>query len=191
MSGRKNPAQGRGFIQCEEHSSVSNTLPLYRKDTGRQETTPAKTRRGAIRVFTDGLCEPTNPGGYACWAWVALDAEDHELAHAYGCAAHGPQATNNVGEYAAVIHALTWASEHALGAQLFTDSRLVANQINGDWVCNAPHLIALRDQAIELIEQAQAHIQWGPREQNKRADALTRQAYAQASRGESHANPSA
>ena len=21
-------------------------------------------------IFCDGLCEPVNPGGYACWAWL-------------------------------------------------------------------------------------------------------------------------
>jgi ribonuclease HI len=26
-----------------------------------------------ISVFCDGLCEPCNPGGWACWAWLALD----------------------------------------------------------------------------------------------------------------------
>jgi ribonuclease HI len=81
-----------------------------------------------ISVFCDGLCEPRNPGGWACWAWLALDDSGSLVARDYGCCARGG-ATNNVAEYAAVIAALRHALKQsqvgadALSRQAFAEAQ--------------------------------------------------------------------
>lgn len=139
-------------------------------------------------LYTDGLCEPRNPGGYGCWGWIAEEHTQGEvrsdIAHGYGCAGHGPEMTNNVAEYVAAGKALRWAAEHGhRGVVLRTDSQLVVGQTTGRWACNKEHLLKLRDRLRELVQQTDAHLEWVPREQNAAADRLSRVAYHEARRG--------
>ena len=83
--------------------------------------------------------------------------------------------TNNVAEYSAMIRALEEA--RALGCTriaVFTDSELMAHQLNGKYAVKAPHLIPLFQRARLLLRQFDAatvtHVR---RELNKRADALS------------------
>ena len=138
-----------------------------------------------IVIHCDGLCEPKNPGGYACWAWVVTEGT---VAQDFGCVAHGPEATNNMAEYAAVEDALVWCITHQIRAPyLYTDSLLVANQVNGVWACHAPRLQSLCAWVQVLLEQTGATLEWVPREQNEVADALSRTAYYWARQGYFHA----
>ena len=56
-------------------------------------------------VYCDGLCEPVNPGGYACWAWVAVE-DDAVRARQSGCIGRGDGMTTNLAEYRALLEAL-------------------------------------------------------------------------------------
>ena len=83
--------------------------------------------------------------------------------------------TNNVAEYTAMIRALEEA--RALGCSrlaVFTDSELMAHQLNGKYAVKAAHLIPLYQRARLLLKQFDAatvtHVR---RELNKRADALS------------------
>lgn len=83
--------------------------------------------------------------------------------------------TNNVAEYTAMIRALEEA--RALGCcrlAVFTDSELMAHQLNGKYAVKAAHLIPLYQRARLLLKQFDAatvtHVR---RELNKRADALS------------------
>ena len=58
-----------------------------------------------ITIYTDGFCEP-NPGGFACWGWVAYDRAGKELQQDFGCLGYGDGMTNNRAEYEAVLQAL-------------------------------------------------------------------------------------
>ena len=132
-------------------------------------------------IHADGCCEPSNPGGYACWGWVALDGDGAEIATGSGCIGHGPAMTNNLAEYRAVIEALRWAYKAGIvGAAVQTDSLLVVKQVNGEWQCTKPHLLELRESAVKGLALTGSALVWIPREQNERADALSRQAYAEA-----------
>ncbi|MCI0485016.1 MAG: ribonuclease HI family protein [Blastocatellia bacterium] len=135
-----------------------------------------------ITIFADGLCEPRNPGGFACWGWVALSSDNEEIASSRGCIGQGEGMTNNVAEYRAVIEALDWAARNSSvrTVEVFTDSQLVVRQINGQWACRAANLLPLLEQARTLMEQTRATLRWIPREQNERADRLTRIAYKEA-----------
>jgi ribonuclease HI len=128
-------------------------------------------------MYCDGLTEPTNPGGYACWAWCLLDGTV-TVNQAYGCLGHGAGMTNNVAEYEAVIRALTFLQDQALdGVRVRTDAQLVVRQLQGVYAVRSPTIMPLYQRALLLVRAIQPVLEWVPREQNTRADALTREAY--------------
>jgi len=64
------------------------------------------------------------------------------------------RSTNNVAEYRALIEAIQAVLEYMpQRALFFTDSQLVANQINGIYRVRQPHLDALNRQAEELLQR--------------------------------------
>lgn len=133
--------------------------------------------------FVDGSCEPRNPGGWACWGWLVYDDQGFFLASGRGCVGHGDGMTNNVAEYHAALQALRWAAGQGLTEVLVrTDSQLLANQAMGKWGCNANNLWGLLVEVRALMAEIGAVFEWIPREENTRADALSRQAYAEARR---------
>jgi len=142
----------------------------------------ALSANSTVTVYTDGLCEPTNPGGYACWAWVAFQ-DGHEIATDSGCLGRGPNMTNNIAEYHAVLQALRWLqAQDVHQATIYTDSLLVVQQATSQWQVKSAHLYPLATQAMALLAATYTTIRWVPREANERADALTRVAYAEARR---------
>ncbi len=136
-----------------------------------------------ITICCDGLCEP-NPGGHACWAFIATDSNGRKVGSEYGCMGSGSGMTNNIAEYRAVLNALTYAAAKGWHDNLLiqTDSQLVINQIVGEWACNSAALQPLCCQAQVLGQQLGALFQWVPRAQNTEADALSRRAYMEARR---------
>jgi ribonuclease HI len=137
----------------------------------------------------DGLCEEDprtgrrNPGGYACGGWwfehEGALIEGHEF---YGS---GDGYTNNVAEYRAAIDVLqaVYGSGWRGPVTLRGDSQLVIHQYNRSWKVNKSalqELLARLREAATVFESVTA--QWVPREENERADALSRQAYEEALR---------
>jgi ribonuclease HI len=136
----------------------------------------------------DGACEPTNPGGTATYGVVISDEQGVELVADCGIVAEGPDAaTTNVAEFAAAHRALELV--HALGlpggsaVAVFGDSLLVMRMLGGHAkpktraALYVPHyergcaaVAALRAVGITVT------FAWIPREQNQRADALSKQA---------------
>jgi len=150
----------------------------------RHDTTAAAAKQATITIWADGLTEPTNPGGWGCWGWVACDAAGAEIASAQGCLGRTPAMTNNVAEYEAFLQATRWALDQGLtGITLRGDSRLVVEQVAGRWACNAEHLRPLCAELRTLVAALGATLEWIPREQNTRADSLSRLAYTEARRG--------
>jgi len=133
-------------------------------------------------VYCDGLCEPVNPGGTACYGWVVYRSSGERITEGTGiCPESGKEATNNVAEYSAVIAALEWLASNGLTKERVRvrgDSRLVINQLSGMWNVNAPNMRVLYLRVKELARNFE-HVgyQWIPREENTEADALSREAY--------------
>jgi ribonuclease HI len=126
-------------------------------------------------VKSDGGCKP-NPGRMSIGATIK-DYEGRELATVSQCIGKG---TNNIAEYRAAIEGLRKAKE--LGGTtvtLYTDSQLVANQVNGSYAVAEKHLIPLYKELMSLVavfEKCEViHVR---REQNKRADELANMAFA-------------
>lgn len=137
-----------------------------------------------IRVFFDGLCQPVNPGGIACFAY--LIKRDGRLIHLdYGLAAEPftKDSTNNVAEYTALIKALEWLSANSLDepTKIASDSELVVRQMKGEYKVKAGRILPLYRRAVALMDSFHdVEITWVPREENKEADALTNRAYKEA-----------
>ena len=135
----------------------------------------------SLIIYCDGCCVPTNPGGYACWGWIAKDENGISVNNNNGCVGHGDGMTNNIAEYEAVLQALRWTKENHLKACRFrTDSQLAVNQIRGLWKLNAEHLIPKVKEARGLLAATHSIIEWVPKEQNVSADKLSRIAYSNA-----------
>lgn len=147
-----------------------------------------------LMLFCDGLCEPRNPGGWACWAWLARSPKGNRLREDSGCLGHGDGMTNNLAEYRAVIEALTYTLtraqmlyERQMGVTVYADSQLVIRQITGEYATRQPHLIELRKEVLALADElgragVPVEFIWMPREENADADTLTRKAYQEARR---------
>ena len=87
-------------------------------------------------------------------------------------------ATNNEAEYRALIEGLKTAKKwNPDRLEVYLDSKLVVEQINGAYKVKAPELVALHKQAKGLIsefpEVQVAHVE---RERNRGADALANMA---------------
>ncbi len=82
--------------------------------------------------------------------------------------------TNNQAEYTALITALESANDlKDKQIKIFTDSLLVANQINGVWKVRHPEILTLNKKAKHLLQNFKnITIQHIPRELNHEADRL-------------------
>lgn len=102
-----------------------------------------------LTLYTDGGARPRNPGhaGFAC---VIVNEYGHskELARYLGIQ------TNNYAEYMAVIVGVKMASEEGCDyLEVVTDSKLVKEQIEGNWACRDHRLRVLRSEAQKLLRQ--------------------------------------
>ena len=82
--------------------------------------------------------------------------------------------TNNQAEYTALITALESAGNYkSREIRIYTDSLLLANQMNGLWKVKHPDIKELYKKAKSLIEAySRVTISHVPREENKEADRL-------------------
>ena len=123
-------------------------------------------------LYTDGGAN-SNPGPAGIGA-VLLDAEGQEidsLAKSIG------NATNNQAEYLALINGLELVLKHNIHKiNLRLDSELLVKQILGEYQVKNPELTQLKLKIDELLSKFEAwSIQHIPREQNQRADDLSKQ----------------
>lgn len=130
-------------------------------------------------VHFDGACQERRGIRLAAYGFTVegsgLEHEECGPAVAPGA----PHATNNVAEYVGAIRAL----EHLLrqgfegGVMVRGDSELVIRQMTGDYQVRAPHLSAYHDLLVRLAERFRpTTFEWVPREQNRRADELSKEA---------------
>jgi ribonuclease HI len=134
---------------------------------------------GAIAVVHfDGACQPPGGGGIATYGYTVEGAFDHED---FGLAVRpgSPHSTNNVAEYVGAISALEWLTRqgHRGPVEVYGDSQLVIRQVLGEYEVRAEHLLAYRDHLRQLAGGFERHrFVWVPREENARADALSKRA---------------
>ncbi|HET6809208.1 MAG TPA: ribonuclease HI [Nitrososphaera sp.] len=138
-----------------------------------------------VEVYFDGLCQPINPGGISCYAFV-VKMDGRTIYSDYGVAGEpfSEDSTNNVAEYTALVKALQWLLENNLSStkvEIKSDSKLIVNQLTGDYKVKAKRIISLYKQVLLLKSKFQdIQIKWVPREKNREADRLTNKAYNKA-----------
>jgi ribonuclease HI len=138
---------------------------------------------GVVDVHFDGACNPPRGGGVATYGFTIagdrLAYEERGLAVRPGVA----HATNNVAEYTGAIRALEWLRSRGYrGAVLLHgDSQLVIRQMNGEYAIRKEHLKAYHAHLTALAREfAEVTFHWVPREENTRADELTKLALEEA-----------
>lgn len=138
-----------------------------------------------IEVYFDGLCQPINPGGISCYAFV-VKSDGGTIYSDYGIAVEpfSKDSTNNVAEYTALVKALQWLLENNLSStkvEIKSDSQLIVNQLTGDYKVKSKRIMSLYKQVLILKSKFQdIQIKWVPREKNREADRLTNKAYNRA-----------
>ncbi len=138
-----------------------------------------------IEVYFDGLCQPINPGGISCYAFI-VKSDGMTIYSEYGVAGEpfSENSTNNVAEYTALAKALQWLlannySSHKV--EVKTDSQLVVNQLTGDYKVKARRIMSLYKEVLFLKNRFQdIQIKWISRDKNREADKLTNKAYNKA-----------
>lgn len=123
-------------------------------------------------VSFDGGARPTNPGhaGFACV--VTVGSQEKVISRYIGIT------TNNVAEYYGLIVGIKYA--HFLGAReltIFTDSKLVREQVLGNWQCKSESLKTYMYEARDLLKKLYTQdgellyeIVWQKRDKNSDAD---------------------
>jgi ribonuclease HI len=138
-----------------------------------------------IEVFFDGLCQPVNPGGISCYAFVVKN--DGRIIYCdYGVAGEpfSGDSTNNVAEYTALAKALQWLIANNYSTkkvEIRSDSQLVVNQLKGDYKVKAKRILPLYKEVLFLMSKFQdIQLKWISRDYNREADKLTNKAYNKA-----------
>ncbi len=136
---------------------------------------------GPVQVHFDGACDRARGGGLATFGYTiegaGFDLEEGGLA----VRPYSERATNNVAEYLGAIQALYRL--HGLGyagpVEVRGDSQLVIRQMTGEYAVKAEHLRPYHEWLAQLAQKfSSVRWEWVPREQNRRADALSQQALA-------------
>jgi ribonuclease HI len=147
-----------------------------------------KKKNKIIEVYCNGVCEPCNPRGIACYAFIIEQQQQNIIHSDYGLALAEPftdDATDNVAQYTAVIKALEWllanrpndSSNRSFKIHTIVvkgDSQLVINQIKGKRKVKEARIIPLYKRVRSLISKFKnIKIKWIPVEQNKHAGTLS------------------
>lgn len=112
-----------------------------------------------------------NPGPSGSGA-IIIDSQTGQIL--VEIASFGGVATNNVAEYRALVAALQECSKIDAYAEILVrmDSKLVIEQMAGNWKIKHPDMQVLAIEAQKLVVGKKVTWEWIPREDNSRADAL-------------------
>ena len=129
-------------------------------------------QKEAATIYIDGASRG-NPGASAIGV-VIIDAKGNKRKIKKYLGIH----TNNQAEYYALITALASAKKlKKKHLTIFTDSQLLANQVNRLWKVRDPEIKALYQKAITLISGfKKVKVNHIPRNLNKEADGLANEA---------------
>jgi ribonuclease HI len=134
-----------------------------------------------IRVHFDGACQPPRGGGVSTYGFVAEGAGIFHEERGLAVPPFSEHATNNVGEYVGAIRALEWLKSHGFRGRvlLLGDSQLVIRQFTGEYEVRKEHLKEYHRWLRTLAKGfSDVRFEWVPREQNARADELSKLALA-------------
>ena len=138
-----------------------------------------------MKLYFDGSCGPTNPGGVVGYGWVLNGSSTTR--EGYGILFKGgPSATNNVAEYgslaAALVNLLPRSSTIKRSDRVLTivgDSRLTIEQLRGEWRVRGENIKPIASVVNLMVKELEdrgwtikmRHVR---RELNERAGKLSR-----------------
>jgi len=144
-------------------------------------------KRGIRNLYCkfDGMCQPVNPGGIACYGFVVQKKNDQiNRIYEEGGIAMTPfsdESSNNVAEYVGLIKLLDWLSKNRyenFPILIQGDSQLIINQISGKYRVRSEKLMFYYEKTKSLIKNFDnIKIEWIARDNNKDADDLANNAY--------------
>ena len=146
-----------------------------------------KLAKDRLKIWIDGACEPINPGGTASYG-VVVKHQGKVLFSECKVIGEGPAMSNNVAEYSGLIAFLEWYIPLKAGFNtkrrpvIYSDSRLLINQMDGEWRALRGLYLPYYKKAKNLIRQNNLDLSfwWVPREQNEEADALSKESLIKA-----------
>jgi ribonuclease HI len=143
----------------------------------------ASVGTGPVTVHFDGSSQLVGGRRLAGYGFTVegagLDLEEFGLAVPPG----HPRATNNVAEYVGAICALEHLVREGYSGDVavYGDSELVVRQANGEYAVRTEHLVPYHERLRQLAGRFQrVEFLWIPREENRRADELSKRAIQEA-----------
>jgi hypothetical protein len=131
---------------CGEHAEHATEQPQGNISHEVQSQKPG------ILAWFDGACEPVNPGGTASFGVVIKDKDGSVLLRESGLVGSGKDMSNNVAEYAGVLHILKYLSSRPPGrVTIYGDSNLVINQLNDRWHVRKGLYLSIAIETKELL----------------------------------------
>ncbi len=129
-------------------------------------------QRGTFSLFVDGASQQQNKKAGIGGVIYLDDSEIENFSEFIG------EGTNNEAEYKAMIKGLELLKKFKPEkVYIFADSELVVRQINGEYKVKNARMQKLYGQVMALLQQFDHwNVEHVPREQNKRADQLSKQA---------------
>lgn len=132
-----------------------------------------------LKCYFDGACEPNcDLGKMGCGGVIYHhDEKIHSFSRPYERSDN--QASNNIAEYCAFGYVLKYLIDHDLTGKeiyIFGDSKLVIEQMQGNWAMNKGKYIPYAKRCLQLLETFKVwpYLEWIPKESNAEADALSR-----------------
>ena len=158
-----------------------------------------------FEAYIDGACKPVNPGGTASYGVIVYKQVNKKIPSSQlfeiieniitekivwkdcGIVGTGPNMSNNVGGYAALLKLLEWLNKTVSPSkemEVFSNNRMLVNQMRGEWKAHSDKLYYPYYQKASALMLANKLVGkviffWIPRELNL-ADALTVEALVKA-----------
>jgi ribonuclease HI len=133
----------------------------------------------------DGMCQPVNPGGIACYGFIIQkkNIRVNKIYEEAGIAfdPFSKESSNNIAEYVGLIKALEWLFNNGYNKSTIRiqgDSQLIINQLSGRYRVRSEKLMPYYKRTKMLIKNFEnLLIEWIARDKNKEADDLANKAY--------------
>jgi len=133
-----------------------------------------------VRVHFDGACQTVGGRRVAGYGFViAADGQPWHEEFGLAVPPGHDRATNNVAEYVGAIRPLEWLLARGFTGpvEVVGDSQLVVRQMTGEYRVREEHLAPYHDRLAQLARQfARVEFRWVRREENLRADELSKRA---------------
>lgn len=130
-------------------------------------------------LYIDGLCEPINPGGVGAIGYIIDGFSSGKMSYGTVFGYGAPDITNNVAEYKACLSGLEWLANQVAEVEVRSDSRLVINQLTGQWNVKDEKMRKWYDEIQKILPRfRKVDFLWIPGKENP-ADEVVWKAYEQ------------